>query len=107
MRFLVQVKNVILAGNFKPIKCDIEKVEGGYLIEEAQWPFVSGSPHADWLYFGFPIDDGNGGMEMAIMVFHSKDVTVLDDWNVMGLSGSGSNSVHVKDVFCTGTSCFT
>lgn len=92
-------EEVILAGNFKPIKCDVVKVEGGYQINEAQWPFVSGSPFANWYYFGFPVDDGNGGMEMAIMVLPRKEVTVLDDWDVMGLRGSGSNSVHVKNVF--------
>ncbi|PYF05787.1 acyl-CoA dehydrogenase family protein [Ureibacillus chungkukjangi] len=92
-------QNVILAGNFKPIKFEMKKVEGGYLIEEAQWPFVSGSPHADWLYFGFPLADGNGGMEMAIMVVPRQDAIVLDDWNVMGLKGSGSNSVRLENVF--------
>ena len=92
-------EDVILAGNFKPIKCEIEKAEGGYFIKEAQWPFVSGSPHADWFYFGFPVADGNGGMEMAIMVLPRHEVTVLDDWNVMGLKGSGSNSVRVENVF--------
>ncbi|TSI10061.1 acyl-CoA dehydrogenase family protein [Lysinibacillus sp. BW-2-10] len=92
-------KDVILAGNFKPIKIDIEKVDGGFYIKEAQWPFVSGSPHADWLYFGFPLADENGGVEMAIMVVPKEDATVLDDWDVMGLKGSGSNSVNLKDVF--------
>ncbi|MER2107024.1 MAG: acyl-CoA dehydrogenase family protein [Solibacillus sp.] len=92
-------EDVILAGNFKPIRIDIQKVDGGYLIKDAQWPFVSGSPHADWFYFGTPVDDGNGGMEMAILVIPRKDVTVLDDWNVVGLRGSGSNSVAMKDVF--------
>lgn len=91
--------DVVLAGNFKPLKCDIKKVEGGYLIEEAQWPFVSGSPHADWCYFGFPIDDGNGGMEMAIMVVPRDELEILDDWHVVGLKGSGSNSVIAKNVF--------
>ncbi|WP_461610836.1 acyl-CoA dehydrogenase family protein [Cytobacillus kochii] len=92
-------KNVVFAGNFKPIKCDIEKVEGGYYIKEAQWPFVSGSPHADWCYFGFPTDDGKGGMEFAIMVVPRHELEVIDDWFVMGLKGSGSNSVLIKDVF--------
>ncbi|RHW39381.1 acyl-CoA dehydrogenase [Lysinibacillus yapensis] len=92
-------RDVILAGNFKPIKFEMKKVEGGYLIEEAQWPFVSGSPHADWLYFGFPLEDGNGGIEMAIMVVPKEDAIVLNDWNVMGLRGSGSNSVRLEKVF--------
>lgn len=92
-------QDIILAGNFKPIRIDIEKVDGGYLIKDAQWPFVSGSPYADWFYFGAPVDDDNGGMEMAIIVIPRKDVEVLDDWNVIGLRGSGSNSVVVKEIF--------
>ncbi|MFC2949721.1 acyl-CoA dehydrogenase family protein [Virgibacillus sediminis] len=91
--------NPILAGNFKPIKIEIEQVDGGYFIKEAQWPFVSGCLHADWLYFGVPVDDGNGGKEMAIIIVPSKDATILDDWNVMGLKGSGSNSVRLENVF--------
>lgn len=92
-------QDVVLAGNFKPIRIDIEKVDGGYFIKDAQWPFVSGSPYADWFYFGAPVDDGNGGVEMAIIVIPRRDVEVMDDWNVVGLRGSGSNSVVVKDVF--------
>src|SRR5690606_15342935 len=45
------------------------------------------------------VDDGKGGMEMAIMVLPRHEVTVLNDWNVMGLRGSGSNSVKVENVF--------
>lgn len=92
-------EDVVLAGNFKPIKIDIEKVEGGYFIKEAQWPFVSGCPHADWCYFGFPLADENGGIEMAIMVLPREEIEVLDDWYVMGLKGSGSNSCRVQNVF--------
>ncbi|MCM3767782.1 acyl-CoA dehydrogenase family protein [Neobacillus niacini] len=92
-------KDVVLAGNFKPIRIDIEKVEGGYFIKEAQWPFVSGSPHADWCYFGFPLVDDNGGVEMAIMVIPREELEVLDDWFVMGLKGSGSNSCRIQNVF--------
>ena len=92
-------QDVILAGNFKPIRIDIQRVEGGYFIKDAQWPFVSGSPYADWFYTGAPIDDGNGGVEMAIIIVPRKDVTVLDDWDVVGLRGSGSNSIVLKDIF--------
>ena len=92
-------KEVVLAGNFKPTKCEIRKVDGGYYIDEAQWPFVSGGPHADWCYFGFPVDDGNGGIEMAIMVVPRAELEILDDWFVMGLKGSGSNSVRAQNVF--------
>ncbi len=92
-------KDVVLAGNFKPIKIEMKKVDGGLFIEEAQWPFVSGSPHADWCYFGFPLADDNGEVEMAIIIIPRNEIEVLDDWYVMGLKGSGSNSCRVKNVF--------
>lgn len=92
-------KDIMLAGNFKPIQIDMEKVENGYQIKEAHWPFVSGAPYADWFYFGAPVEDGNGGVEMAIIVVPKEQVEIVDDWNVVGLKGSGSNSVKVKNIF--------
>ena len=38
-------------------------------------------------------------MEMAIMVVPREEIEIIDDWHVMGLKGSGSNSIRVKDVF--------
>ena len=89
----------ILAGNFKPITLDMERTDGGYLINEAKWPFVSGCLHADWLYFGVPVKNDDGQEEMAIIIVPSEDAIIHDDWNVMGLKGSGSNSVTLKNVF--------
>lgn len=96
---IFQKEDAILAGNFKPIKIEMEKVDGGYFIKEAQWPFVSGSLHADWLYFGVPVKDENDEEEMAIIIVPQEEATVLDDWNVMGLKGSASNSVRLENVF--------
>lgn len=96
---IFQKEDAILAGNFKPIKIEIEKVDGGYYIKEAQWPFVSGSLHADWLYFGVPVKGENVQEEMAIIIVPREEVTVLDDWNVFGLRGTASNSARMENVF--------
>ncbi len=92
-------EDAILAGNFKPIKIDVERSDGGYLIKEAQWPFVSGSLHADWLYFGVPIQGEDEEEEMAIIIVPREEATILDDWNVMGLKGTASNSARLENVF--------
>ncbi|WP_246050009.1 acyl-CoA dehydrogenase family protein [Aquibacillus sediminis] len=92
-------QDAVLAGNFKPITIDMEKVDGGYFIKEAKWPFVSGCRHADWLYFGVPLEDENGEVEMAIIIVPSDEAYIHDDWDVMGLRGSASNSVSLKNVF--------
>ena len=92
-------EDVVLAGNFKPIYIEIEKVAGGYHIKEAKWPFVSGCLHADWLYFGVPLKDEKGNVEMAVIIVPREEAYIHDDWDVIGLKGSASNSVTLKDVF--------
>lgn len=81
----------------------MKKVEGGYIIEEGYWPFCSGSLHATWGYFGMPLVDENGDVvDQGLITLPMSQVEIADDWNVMGLRGTGSNSIHMKDVFVPG-----
>lgn len=87
-------------GVFEPRKCDVEKVEGGYLIKEGMWGFASGSNHADYFFLGFPHVNESGEVEgLGAALIPRKDVTVLDDWNTISMRGTGSNSVTVKNIF--------
>ena len=87
-------------GVFEPRKCDVEKVEGGYLIKDGMWGFASGSNHSDYFFLGFPQVNENGEVEgLAAALIPRKDVNVLDDWDTMSMRGTGSNSLTVKNVF--------
>lgn len=93
-------EDVLFAGVYEPRKCVVEKVDGGYLIKEGYWMFCSGSLHATWGYFGFPIYNEKGEMiDQKLMTVPFKEMEINDDWKTLGLRGTGSNSVKMQNVF--------
>lgn len=93
-------EDVLFAGVYEPRKCVVKKVEGGYLIEEGFWMFCSGSLHATWGYFGFPIYNEKGVMvDQKLITVPFKELEINDDWYTLGLRGTGSNSVKMTNVF--------
>jgi indole-3-acetate monooxygenase len=79
-------------------------VDGGYRVT-GRWPFASGSTHAEWLWGGCMVMDGDRprmtahGPEMFHACFPMSQVQVHDTWFVSGLSGTASNDVSVTDAF--------
>ena len=74
-------------------------VEGGWRVS-GRWPFASGSAHSSWLLAGFRIvRDDEPGPEHMIMACPVEDVQFLDNWQVMGLQGTGSRDFVLTDYF--------
>lgn len=89
-----------VVGVLSPRKALVKKVEGGYLIEEGLWGFNSGVYHATWDMLGIPLVDEHGKVvDQGAALIPIEQVQVLNDWNVIGISGSGSSSVSVTNVF--------
>jgi len=92
--------DIIFAGVFEPRKISVKKVESGYIIEKGFWPFCSGSLHATWGYFGMPIVNEKGEIvDQGLITLPLSEVEIADDWHVSGLKGTGSNSIHMNNVF--------
>ena len=71
------------------------RVEGGWMVE-GRWAFGSGSKHARWAMVGIEYDPTtHPGTGRGVVVMPLPDYEVVDDWNVMGLSGTASNSIRV------------
>jgi len=83
---------VIGASLLSPVVGKARKVDGGWMIS-GKWTFGSGSVHAAWAMVGveYPADDGRPRRAMALLP--RDEFRVLDDWHVMGLMGTSSNSV--------------
>jgi alkylation response protein AidB-like acyl-CoA dehydrogenase len=95
---LHKIPNLKVAGVLTP-GGKATRVDGGYRMT-GRWGFASGSPHADWLLLGAAMLDKAGEFQDHILCWVPKsEVTMLDDWYVTSLSGSGSNGVTVEDVF--------
>ena len=82
------------------------EVPGGFRVS-GRWSFASGSRHANWLGGLCPIvaADGSkrlepaGGPMIRTFVFPKAQCQMVDDWQVMGLRGTGSDSYAISDVF--------
>ncbi|WP_340265849.1 acyl-CoA dehydrogenase family protein [Sphingobium mellinum] len=67
----------------------------GYVVT-GQWPYASGCLHADWALCGVIVRDDSGAQIDTGSLFidlASNDVEIVRDWNVAGMSASGSNRV--------------
>ncbi|NSY14678.1 acyl-CoA dehydrogenase family protein [Agrobacterium vitis] len=73
------------------------KVEGGWMIK-GRWAFGSGCKHAKWAMLGIEYDPKvAGGTGRGVVVVDRSKYEILDDWHVMGLSGSASNSIAIAE----------
>ena len=74
-------------------------VAGGWRVS-GRWPFASGSAHSSWMLAGFRIvRDDEPGPEHMIMACPVEDVQFIDNWQVMGLKGTGSRDFVLNDYF--------
>jgi alkylation response protein AidB-like acyl-CoA dehydrogenase len=95
----------VLAWGFGPNGNAVE-VEGGYRVT-GRWSFASGSRHATWMGGhsvvctpdGAPRLDEEGNPIERTMLFPRASASFIDDWQVVGLRGTGSDSYMVRDLF--------
>ncbi|MFD6394624.1 acyl-CoA dehydrogenase family protein [Nocardia sp. NPDC055029] len=78
-------------------------VDGGYIFN-GRWQFSSGTDHCDWIFLGAMLGNPDGSMAlpptMLHMILPRQDYTIVEDsWNVVGLKGTGSKDIIVKDAF--------
>ncbi|MBH74420.1 MAG: hypothetical protein CL896_01325 [Dehalococcoidia bacterium] len=94
-------KTSILA-NGPPVTVSVEKQNRG-LVLTGEWRLSSGFAHADWLLAALPReqheDKGCMIFRKPYAVLPKKNVERIDDWNVAGLRGTGSNSFKTRDLF--------
>ncbi|MFI9536400.1 acyl-CoA dehydrogenase family protein [Nocardia fusca] len=78
-------------------------VDGGYIFN-GRWQFSSGTDHCDWIFLGAMLGDAQGGIAdpptMLHMILPRADYEIVEDsWNVVGLKGTGSKDIVVRDAF--------
>ncbi|MBO0863588.1 MAG: hydroxylase [Mycobacterium sp.] len=78
-------------------------VDGGYIFN-GRWQFSSGTDQCDWIILGAMRGDADGTPvmppQMLHMILPRKDYEIVEDsWNVVGLRGTGSKDIIVRDAF--------
>jgi alkylation response protein AidB-like acyl-CoA dehydrogenase len=90
--------DMILAGVIAPVG-----TAGGFRVN-GRWPFASGCQHADWMAGfcvmtegGKPLPGEGGRPLIRGVVLPAREWQIVDTWHVMGLSGTGSHDIVLKD----------
>ncbi|MEM1086834.1 MAG: acyl-CoA dehydrogenase family protein [Pseudomonadota bacterium] len=93
----------ITGGVFAPMGKAV--VDGDDFIVSGRWQWGSGSANCSWLCGGAIIlEDGemrrlpSGRPDARMMVFPADEAELIDTWHVMGLKGTGSGDIAVKDI---------
>ncbi|WP_375404710.1 acyl-CoA dehydrogenase family protein, partial [uncultured Sphingomonas sp.] len=87
-----------IAGVFAP-SAKSRRVDGGFVVT-GKWAWASGSLHADWAFVGLPIvDEAGNEVDQGFAVIPMAEVTIEDTWFVVGMKGSGSNTIVADEVF--------
>lgn len=78
-------------------------VDGGYLLS-GRWAFSSGTDHCRWVMIGAALGDEQGKRVMPPRTMHvllpRGDYQIdQESWDVVGLRGTGSKDLIVKDAF--------
>ncbi len=97
---------ILAWGPFAPTAGKAVVVDGGYKVT-GKWGFASGSRHARWLGChvvlvetdGTPRKTAEGRPVVRTMIFPKTSAEVIDNWQVIGLRGTGSDSYVVNDLF--------
>ncbi len=86
-----------VAGSFRPLGT-ATAVPGGYRIN-GRWDFCSGIEHANWAMLACSVE---GETAPRAMFVPADEVEIIRTWSVMGMAGTGSHDVVVRDVFVPG-----
>ncbi|MFD7500770.1 acyl-CoA dehydrogenase family protein [Streptomyces sp. NPDC059850] len=84
--------DVVFAGGLFPVQ-PAERVEGGYRVS-GRWKFASGCTGADVLGVGIKAGEDTTGRPLTA-VLRPGQVRIAENWDVVGLRGTGSHDLVV------------
>lgn len=74
------------------------RASGGFVLS-GRHRYASGIDHAHWLLCGGHLHEDGKPPRRSFYLVPKSDVTIIDDWHVIGLAGTGSKSFEVKEAF--------
>src|SRR5215207_3557287 len=71
------------------------EADGGHLLS-GDWGFASGLKHSGYIHTAAVVESTG---EFRIFVLPVEQATLIDNWDVLGLRGTGSIDYQIRDVF--------
>jgi 3-hydroxy-9,10-secoandrosta-1,3,5(10)-triene-9,17-dione monooxygenase len=76
-----------------------QPVEGGYMLSGA-WDYASGIDESTHFIGGMAVPtEDRSGTEPRMFILDRADYSIVDNWHVIGMQGTGSRRVVASDVF--------
>lgn len=91
---------VLISSSYAPVG-KVTPAEGGFKLS-GRWSFSSGCEHCDWVFLGAVVPTQDAPWDMLnyrTFLLPRKDYKIIDNWDVLGLKGTGSHDIVVDDVF--------
>ena len=91
---------VLISSSYAPVG-KVTPVEGGFQLS-GRWSFSSGCEHCKWVFVGAVVPTEEAPFDMVnyrTFLVPIEDYEIVDNWEVVGLQGTGSHDVVVDDVF--------
>ncbi len=91
--------DALISSSFAPVG-KARRADGGFVLD-GRWGFSSGIHHAGWVIAGAMVESAEAGAppEPCFMLVPASDYRLIDNWHVVGLSGSGSLDFEIHDAF--------
>ncbi|HEY7240030.1 MAG TPA: acyl-CoA dehydrogenase family protein [Burkholderiales bacterium] len=74
------------------------KVDGGFVVS-GRWPFSSGVDNSQWNMLAVTVYEGASAVDWRLCLVPVTDYEIIDTWYAMGMVGTGSKDIEVKEVF--------
>jgi 3-hydroxy-9,10-secoandrosta-1,3,5(10)-triene-9,17-dione monooxygenase len=90
----------LISSSYAPVG-KVKPVEGGFRLS-GRWSFSSGSEHCKWVFLGAVVPTEDAPFDMVnyrTFLVPLEDYEIVDNWDVVGLQGTGSHDIVVEDAF--------
>src|SRR5687767_12455836 len=74
------------------------RTDQGFIVS-GRWPFSSGVDNSDWNMLAVTIFEKEVAVDWRLCLVPKSDYEVIDTWYAMGMVGTGSKDIEVKEVF--------
>ncbi len=91
--------SVRVSSSYAPMGAGVVTEAGDGYVVNGTWQWSSGCDHATWAFLGGPVIKDGKPVDFGSFLLPISDYRIDDVWNVVGLKGTGSNNIVVKDVF--------
>ena len=90
----------LISSSYAPVG-KVKVVDGGFRLS-GRWSFSSGSAHCKWAFLGAVVPTPDAPFDMAnyrTFLVPISDYEIAQNWDVVGLQGTGSHDIIVNDAF--------